>query len=35
MTADVEMGPNGTDVGGDDSGGPVAAVLDASYREDG
>lgn len=35
VTADVAMGLNGTDVGGDDSGGPVAAVLDASYTEDG
>lgn len=35
MTADVETAPNGTDVGGDDSGGPAAAALDASYREDG
>lgn len=31
----VEVGLNGTDVGGDDSGGPVAAVLDASYTADG
>lgn len=33
--ADVETGPNGTVGGGDDSEGPVAAVLDATYREDG
>lgn len=35
VTAGVETGLNGTDVGGDDSGGPVAAVLGASYTEDG
>lgn len=35
VTAGAEMGPNGTDVGGDDSGGPVAAVLGASCTEDG
>lgn len=34
-TAGVEVGPNGTDGGGDDSGGPAAAVLGASYKEDG
>lgn len=33
--AGVAVGLNGTDVGGDDSGGPVAAVLGASYTEDG
>lgn len=33
--ADVEMGLSGIDAGGGDSGEPVAAVLGASYREDG
>lgn len=32
---DVETGLSGTDAGGDDSAEPAAAVLGASYREDG
>lgn len=35
VMAGVEMGLNGTGVDGDDSGGPVAAVLGASNTEDG
>lgn len=35
VMAGAEMGLNGTGVGGDDSGEPVAAVLGASYTEDG
>lgn len=35
VMAGVGEGQNGTDVGGDDSGGLAAAVLDASYTEGG
>lgn len=35
VMAGVEVGLNETDVGGDDSGEPVAAVLGTSYTEDG
>lgn len=35
VTAGVEMGLNGTDVGGGDPGVPAAAVLGASCKEDG